>query len=186
LIHPTAIVYPGVIIEDDVHIGPYCVIGERPEHREFYGDKKDCGVLIKKGARIYSHVTIGAGTISPTIIGEGSVVFNHSHVGHDSHLDSRVTIGGNVSLAGHTTVMEGATVSGKSCTVQYCVIGAYGFVGGFTFATKHVGPGEKWLGFPAKYVGPNEIGLTRNNMSYERCVILYALEYNKLTRDHPL
>jgi acyl-[acyl carrier protein]--UDP-N-acetylglucosamine O-acyltransferase len=39
IIHPTAIIGPNVTIEDDVFIGPYCVIGTHAEYRQ--GERTD-------------------------------------------------------------------------------------------------------------------------------------------------
>lgn len=181
LIHTTAIIYPDVKIGENVVIGPYSIIGGQPEHREHYdGEKEAKGVIIKNGARIFEFVTVHAGTRCPTEVGEGAAIFNKAHVGHDCIIESNVTIGGQVSLAGHTYVMEGANVSGKSCTVQRCVIGAYAFVGGFTFITRDVPCGDRVLGYPARFVGPNEVGLKRANLDYERCQLLYGRRYQEL------
>lgn len=185
-IHQTAIIYPDVEIEKDVVIGPFCVIGGPPEHREYYNGEDTQGLIIRSGARIFSHVTIDAGTVNSTIIGHGSVVFNHSHIGHDTILQDFVTVGGNVSIAGHCYLMDGANVGGKSCLVQRCVIGAYGFLGGFTYLTKHAEPGSRYLGIPAKFVGHNVVGLNRADLSYEDCLLRYEDEFIALTKDRPI
>lgn len=181
MIHPTAIIYPNVIVEDDVYIGAYSVIGGQPEHKSFYdGSRETQGVVIRRGSRIFEHVTIHSGTINATEVGERSVVFNHSHIGHDCIIESDSVVGGNVSLAGHCHLMKGANVSGKSCLSQWVVIGAYGFVGGFTYITKHLPCGERWLGFPARFLGHNIIGLDRAQLSYEECHFKFMTDFKKL------
>ncbi len=173
-IHPTAIIYGNVDIEDDVEIGAYCVIGGPPEHRNFYNGEQSYGVRIGTGSRIFPFVTIDAGTKEQTIIGKDTAIFNHSHIGHDCVLGDSVTIGGDVSLAGHTTVLDHATISGKSCTFQRVVIGHHAFIGGMSFITKNVGIAERWIGFPPKFVGYNEIGLSRANLTLEECLKIYG------------
>jgi acyl-[acyl carrier protein]--UDP-N-acetylglucosamine O-acyltransferase len=183
-IHPTAIIYPGVMIDlEGVYIGPYCVIGGPPEHREFYDGKESKGVIIKKGAKIFSHVSIDSGTLGPTIIEEGVQVFNHAHVAHDCILERRCCVGGSVSLAGHTIVMEGANVSGKSCTFQRVVIGAYSFVGGGSFVVRDIPPGEKWLGYNPRKAGLNEVGLSRSGLTYEECLTRHKKRFEELIND---
>jgi UDP-N-acetylglucosamine acyltransferase len=182
LIHKTAIVYPGVLIADDVWIGAYSVIGSKPEHREYYDGKETKGVVIKSGARIFSHVTIDAGTKETTVIGEGSAIFNHAHVAHDCHVGTNVTIGGGCSLAGHTVVMDGATISGHSCTHQRVVIGAYSFVGGMSLICRDVPPGEKYAGYNPRFVDRNEVGLSRAMMTYDECNEKYLKAYEELCR----
>lgn len=180
---------PKVIISEDVSIGPYSIIGGAPEHRGFYDDidmEKSHGVFIGRGARIFEFVTIHAGTLRPTVIDYGAAIFNKSHIGHDCHVGIRAQIGGQCSLAGHVEVMEGANVSGKSCVLQWAVIGAYAFVGGFTFVTKHIPPGEKWIGFPARPVGENTIGLQRADLSYHKCRNQFLESFEELTKEKHL
>lgn len=182
MIHPTAIIYPGVEIEDDVFIGPYCVIGGPPEHRAFYNDEPTKGVLIKSGARIFEFVTIHAGTHQRTTIGNKVAIFNKTHIAHDCVIEREATIGGQCSLAGHTHVMSGATISGMSCTHQFTVIGSYSFIGGASFVTKHVPPGEKWVGYPARYIAQNEVGLGRAGLTYDECLKRYSDYFQDLTK----
>jgi len=183
MIHETAIIYPGVEIEDDVYVGAYSIIGSPPEHREYYDGKETKGVVLKRGSRIFEFVTIHGGTKNPTVIGEGSAVFNKTHIGHDCIIGRGATIGGSCSLAGHTQVMDGANVSGKTCTFQRVVIGAYSFIGGMSFVTRDVPPGEKWLGLPARSIGHNEIGLERSGLTYDFCVETYTKEFERLVND---
>lgn len=181
MIHPTAIIYPGVDIGEDVYIGPFCVIGARPEHREFYdGEKENKGVRIESGARISSHVTIDAGTEGPTIIGKKTAIFQNSHIAHDCRLGDAVTVGGKCSLAGHTVVQDGATISGHSCTFQRTVIGAYSFVGAMSFITRDIGVAERFIGYRPCFIGWNDVGLMRAEMSVDECLKKYKEDYDRL------
>ena len=180
MIHPTAIIYDGVHLGRNVHIGPYCVIGAPPEHRDFY-DKPGRGVIIGDDVRIMSHVTIDSGITAPTAIGDSVVIFNHSHIAHDCHIWPSVTIGGGVSLAGHTKVMYMATVSGKSCTFQRVVIGPYAFVCGMSYVIHNVGIANKVAGMPAKYVGDNIVGLSRANTTLNEVVKEWSDTYAEIS-----
>lgn len=190
-IHPSVTLRPGcwigpnVVIEAGVVIGHYAIIGGPPEHRDFYDDvdgENTKGVIIKEGARIFEFATVHAGTKHPTTIGNNAAVFNKAHVAHDCVLEANVQVGGQCSLAGHVYAQRGANISGKSCLVQFAVVGAYAFVGGFTFVTRHVPPGEKWLGFPAKFVSNNDVGLQRAGLTYEECLKLWKQDYDNLTK----
>jgi UDP-N-acetylglucosamine acyltransferase len=90
LIHSTALIGPNVIIEDDVYIGPYCIIGFPPEWKG--KEDQDFGVLIKKGTRITGMVTVDSGAEKQTVIGENCYLMKHSHVGHDAQLRDNVTL----------------------------------------------------------------------------------------------
>lgn len=184
-IGPGSIIGPGVTIADDVIIGPYCVIGGRPEHRSFFNGEPTAGTMIEAGARIFEFVTIHSGTTRATSIGRGTAIFNRTHIGHDCIIEDGAIIGGQCSLAGHVHVMTKANISGKSCVVQKAVIGAYGFLGGMSYLTKHIPPGQKWLGFPgsyARFVDMNFVGLERANLSICECTDHYKDTFEALIK----
>lgn len=183
-IHPTARLFPGtilgrgawigpgVVIEEDVVIGAYSVIGGPPEHRAFYDDPtclRSKGVFIEKGARIFEFVTIHAGTGLATRIGQRAAVFNHSHIAHDVVVGAGATIGGHASLAGHVRVMACANVSGRATIHQRAVVGAYSILAMGAVLKGHVPPGEKWIGSPARPAGLNDVGLARAGLTIEKC-----------------
>lgn len=188
MIHPTAIIYPNVTFVDieSVHIGAYCVIGGPPEDKKYFNKDTGFGVVICANVRLSEFVTVHAGTTGPTCLGYGSMIFTKSHIAHDCIIDSEVIIGGQVSLAGHTYVMSGANISGKAATVPKTVIGAYSFLGANSLLTKHLPPGEKWVGFPAKFVSNNDIGLQRSNIDHEKCVNIYGEYFKDLAKERPL
>ena len=62
-IHKTAIIDPNAVIDEDVSIGPFCIVGE--------------GVKLKKGARLMSNVIIEGNTE----IGEGCQIYPFASIG---------------------------------------------------------------------------------------------------------
>lgn len=186
MIHSSAIIYPGVIIDEGVSIGAYSVIGGPPEDRKYFGKETPFTVHIKKGVKISDLVTIHSGTKQNTEIGENTCIFAHSHVAHDVVIGQDCIIGGGVSLAGHTIVMDKANVSGRSGTIPYVVIGAYAFIGCFSLVTRHVAPGQKTIGFPARVVEINRIGLERSGISIDECVAQYFDKYLTLIEGRTL
>ena len=182
-IHKTAVIYPNVEIDKDVVIGAYCVIGGPPEHKEYYKGQETKKVLIGRGARIFEFVTIHAGTTKHTLIGENSSVFNHSHIAHDCYVGRDAIIGGGCSLAGHTIVMAGATLSGRSCTHQRIVIGAFAMLAPLSFVKTHVPVGEIWMGIPARPSGINEIGLQRAGLTLEGCKHTFDFQMEMLIKE---
>jgi UDP-N-acetylglucosamine acyltransferase len=156
LIHPTAIIGPNVIIEDDVYIGPYCVIGMPPEWKG--KENEDKGVLIKKGTRITGLVTIDTGAEKQTVIGEKCYLMKHSHVGHDAQLGNNVTlscgakIGGHSVIGNNTNIGLNAVIHQKINVPEGCMIGASAFVGKKSILR----PFYKYAGVPVKEIGSNE------------------------------
>lgn len=191
-IDPTAVIRPGcwigpnVLIGPDVVIGNYSVIGGMPEHREFYSDvcqRCSMGVEIMGGARIFEFVSIHAGTVRKTQIGRGAAVFNHSHIAHDVVLGDLVTVGGQVSIAGHVRVQFMANISGKSAIHQKVVVGAHSILAAMAFLNKDLPPGEKWIGSPARNAGANDIGLQRAGLTLDQCKAEYMAEFEQLKKE---
>ena len=156
IIHPTAIIGPNVTIEDDVYIGPYCLIGLPAEWK---GNEDKCaGVIIKKGSRLTGLVTVDSGANSPTIIGSNCYLMKHSHVGHDAVLGYNVTlscgakIGGHAYIGNDTNIGLNAVIHQKVDIPDGCMIGASAFVGKKLELKM---PNSKYAGVPARYLGPN-------------------------------
>jgi UDP-N-acetylglucosamine acyltransferase len=166
-IHQSAIIFPGVVIEDGAYIGPLCVIGAPPEHRQHTGP--GYGVLIRSGARLEKMVVVDSGTKERTVIGRNAMLMHGAHVGHDCKVGEDVTLSVNATLGGHTTVLKGAFL-GMNCSVhQFQIIGQYAMVAmnAMISKTAKVFPGSTWVGNPARAAGKNNVGLSRAGISEE-------------------
>jgi UDP-3-O-[3-hydroxymyristoyl] glucosamine N-acyltransferase len=90
----------GVVIEDDVYIGPLCTI--------------DAGTLsptrIRQGAKLDAHVHVGHNVD----IGEGAIIAAQSGFAGSVKIGRGALIGGQVGIADHVTVGDGARVAAKS------------------------------------------------------------------------
>jgi len=109
MIHPTAIIYDNVTIEDDVHIGPYCIIGAPAESIRHEGQQGK-GVIIETGTKIHGAVTIDAGTERPTFIGSGCYIMKGVHIGHDARLVKDIRLAPRALIGGHVEILEGAII----------------------------------------------------------------------------
>jgi UDP-N-acetylglucosamine acyltransferase len=156
IIHPTAVIGPNVTIMDNVYIGPYCVIGMPAEWRG--REHEDQGVLIKSGARLTGLVTVDAGVVGKTVIGENAYLMKHSHVGHDAYLFEDVTVSCGAKIGGHAVVNKGCNIGLNAVIHQRievpegCMIGASAFIGKKT----ELQPFRKYAGVPARDIGSNE------------------------------
>ncbi len=155
-VHSTAVIGKNVTIEEDVYIGPYCVIGMPAEWKG--KEDVDKGVLIKKGTRITGLVTIDSGVEKVTTIGENCYLMKHSHVGHDAQLKDNVTLSCGAKVGGHsiiennTNIGLNAVIHQKVTVPEGCMIGASAFVGKkSTLKSFH-----KYAGVPVKELGTNE------------------------------
>ncbi|HOE17351.1 MAG TPA: acyl-ACP--UDP-N-acetylglucosamine O-acyltransferase [Syntrophorhabdaceae bacterium] len=105
MIHPTAIIHKNAGIDDDVDIGPYCIIEEK--------------VAIRKGTKLLGHVaiqgntTIGGGcTISP-FASIGGPPQDLSYKGEDTTL----RIGNNNIIKEYVTINKGSVHGGGTTVV---------------------------------------------------------------------
>lgn len=151
-----SVIEDNVVIEDDVYIGVHCVLGSAPEWKgkENLNNK---GLLIKKGSRLTALVSADAGAERQTVIGENCYLMKYSHIGHDSILESNVTISCGVKIGGHvyihrfTNIGLNAIVHQRITIPEGCMIGAGAFVG----KTSVLRPLYKYAGVPVRELGPN-------------------------------
>jgi len=161
IIHETAIIYPNVTIEDDVYIGPYCIIGAPPEWKGKEHESK--GVYIAQGTRITGLVTIDSGALGLTYIGRDCYLMKGAHVGHDAILKNGVTLSCGAKIGGHSEIGENtniglnATIHQKLKIPEGCMIGMGAVVTKKTELSRNC----KYAGVPAKFIGFND----RNHLS---------------------
>jgi len=154
-IHSTALINDNVVIEEEVYIGPYCVIGFPPEWKGREDDNK--GVIVRKGTRITGLVTIDGGANMPTEIGENCYIMKGAHVGHDCKIGNNVTISCGAKVGGHCIIEDDTNLGLNSVIHQKvivptgCMIGASAFVGKKSILQ----PYYKYAGVPVKEIGPN-------------------------------
>jgi UDP-N-acetylglucosamine acyltransferase len=161
-VHSTVILGENVIIEDDVYIGPYCVIGMPPEWKG--KEDQNFGVRICKGTRLTGHVTIDGGAERTTTIGENCYIMKHAYVAHDCVIGKNVTLSAGSKLAGFCTVEDrvnlgmGVAIHQKSTIPEGVMIGMNGVV---TKKSK-LNLYQKYAGVPVKHIGSNERAKNNN------------------------
>lgn len=154
-------------IGDGTEIFPFASIGQIPQDRKYKGEKTRLTIGSHNIFREF--VTIHAGTAGgggETTIGDRNLIMAYAHVAHDCHVGNDTTLGNNATLGGHVVVEDFATVSPGSGVHQFCRIGRYAFVGGYTVVTKDALPFAKTVGSrPARCYGVNTIGLERRGLA---------------------
>ena len=103
-IHESSIIHPSSEIDDDVEIGPFCIIGEK--------------VKIKSGSKLLSHVVLKG----PTTVGKNNIFYQFCTIGEDTPdkkfkgEETTLVIGDENIFREGVTVHRG-TVQDKSTTI---------------------------------------------------------------------
>jgi UDP-N-acetylglucosamine acyltransferase len=193
VIHPSAVIGPGVDIGTGNTIGPYAVvlgptrlgsgnwigphvcIGTPAQirggaHGAGWATADDGnGVVIGNGNVIREFATIHQPTEAATVIGDDCYLMAYAHVPHDARLGDRVTMANSTQVGGHTVIGRDATL-GLGVTVhQRRWIGAGSIVGMGSVVTRDVPPFAVATGSPARMTGVNAIGMQRQD--YDDAVI---------------
>lgn len=171
-IHPgvkimaNAYIFKGTEIGEGTTIHPGAVIGNVPQDYAYKNEKSF--TRIGKNSIIREYITIHRGTKegSSTVIGNGVYLMAHSHIGHNCIIEDNAIIASGAFLAGYVEVGRSAFISGGVVFHQFCRIGRFAMIGGFTGINKDVPPYMVAQG-PSVIRGLNFIGLKRANFSKE-------------------
>lgn len=163
----SAIVEGHTTVGDHNEIFPYASIGLAPQDLKYKGEPTR--MEIGSGNIFREFVTVHRGTAGGggvTTIGDRNLFMNYVHVAHDCHVGSQTIFGPHATLGGHVTIDNFVNVSAGSAVHQFCRVGAYAFIGGYSVITKDALPYGKTVGSrPARVFGLNLIGLKRRGFS---------------------
>ena len=218
-IHESSIIHPSAEIDENVEIGPFCIIGEKVKIKS--GSKLLSHVVLKgpttvgKNNVFYQFCTIGEdtpdkkfkgeettleigddnifregvtvhrGTVqdkSTTIIGNKNLFMAYAHVAHDCIVGSDNVFANNAGIAGHVTVGNNVTIGALTTIHQFCKMGDYSFAGMNTSITMDVPAYIKVASNPARVIGLNSVGMSRNNIPSESISLIkkaFKIVYKK-------
>lgn len=164
-LHPHAVVLGHTEVGDETEIFPFAVLGTKPQHLGYKGEKTT--LTVGKRNQIREHVTMHPGTEvggGKTVVGDDGLFMIGSHVAHDCILGDHVIMANNATLGGHIIIGDGVFVSGLVAIHQYTRIGHYAFIGGGAILTGDVIPYGSVYGNRAKMEGLNIVGMKRRGM----------------------
>jgi UDP-N-acetylglucosamine acyltransferase len=163
----SAVIDGHTTIGDGNEIFPYASIGMAPQDLKYKGEPTR--MEIGSGNIFREFVTIHRGTSGGggvTTIGDRNLFMNYVHVAHDCHVGNQTIFGPHATLGGHVTIADFVNVSAGSAVHQFCRVGAYAFIGGYSVITKDALPYGRTVGArPARVFGLNLIGLKRRGFS---------------------
>jgi UDP-N-acetylglucosamine acyltransferase len=154
-------------IGDGTQIFPMASIGLAPQDLKYRGERTR--LIIGRENIFREFVTINRGTMGgggETTIGDHNLFMAYVHVAHDCHVGNDTIFGPHATLGGHVDVEDYANISAGSAVHQFCRVGRYGFVGGYSVVTKDALPFARTIGSrPARIFGVNTIGLSRRGFT---------------------
>lgn len=163
----SAVVEGHTTIGDGTEVFPYASIGLAPQDLKYKGEPTR--LEIGAGNIFREFVTIHRGTAGGggvTKIGDRNLFMNYVHVAHDCIVGSQTIFGPHATLGGHVTIADFVNVSAGSAVHQFCRVGAYAFIGGYSVITKDALPYGRTVGSrPARVFGLNLIGLKRRGLT---------------------
>jgi UDP-N-acetylglucosamine acyltransferase len=170
-------------IGDGNEVFPYASIGLAPQDLKYRGEPTR--LEIGSGNIFREFVTIHRGTEGGggvTAIGDRNLFMNYVHVAHDCHVGNQTIFGPHATLGGHVAIADFVNVSAGSAVHQFCRVGAYAFIGGYSVITKDALPYVRTVGSrPARVFGLNLIGLKRRGLGDDALKKLRAA-YRYLTQ----
>lgn len=121
LIHPNVTIYDHSIIGDNVIIHAGCVIGadafyfKRRKDRVVQYDKLvSCGrVIIEDDVEIGAGTTVDKGVSGDTIIGRGTKLDNHIHIGHGAVIGKNCLFAAQVGIGGKAIIEDEVILWGQ-------------------------------------------------------------------------
>jgi UDP-N-acetylglucosamine acyltransferase len=159
-------IFRGTEIGENTAVHPGAVIGNEPQDIAYKGGESF--TRIGRDCIIREYVTIHRGTAegSTTVIGDNNYIMVQVHLGHNCRTEDNVIIAPSSILGGYVEVEKGAFISGGVVFHQFCRIGRYAMIGGFTGVNKDVPPYMLVRG-PSVIRGINLVGLRRAGFKRE-------------------
>ena len=144
------------VLGEGTHVYPLACVGGEPQSKK---SKHVLSTVIGKRCMIREHVTVNAGTLNTTQVGNDVWLLAGCHVGHDARVGNSVVVSNASQIAGHVIVEDYCNLGGLSGIQQFCVVGRGSMIGGGAIVDSHVPPYSLVLGNRARFRGINIRGL---------------------------
>ncbi len=173
IIGHNTIVENNVVIGDNCRIGnnvliKNCLIGKNTNILDgavigkkgfgFYPNKINIryphvgAVIIGDNVEIGCNNTIDRGSLSNTIIGDGTFLDNQVHIAHNVKIGKNCIITGQVGFAGSSSIGNNVMIGGQAGISGHLIIGNNVQIGGGSGVIKNISSNTKVMGYPAKNI----------------------------------
>ncbi len=157
LIHPNVTIYDHCIIGDNVIIHAGSVIGadafyykRRQEKTIQYDKLESCGnVIIENDVEIGASTTIDRGVSGDTIIGAGTKIDNHVHIGHGAVIGKNCLFAAQVGIGGKVIIEDEVILWGQVGVSKDLTIGKGAIVYAQSGVASSIEGGKVYFGSPA-------------------------------------
>ena len=156
------IIHPNVNIYHDVIIGKQCIIdsgsvigtdgfGLVKDNNTYHKMPHIGRVILKDFVWIGPNCCIDRGTLSDTVIGEGTKMDNLIHIAHNVQIGKNCVIAGQVGIAGSSILENNVAVSGQVGIIGHIKIGAGSTVAAKSAVFQSIDPKSFVSGVPARH-----------------------------------
>ena len=154
-IHADAVIGNNVIIQSGTVIGSDAFYYNTKKNRELWFKRmKSCGnVIIEDNVEIGACCTIDRGVTASTVIGKGSIMDNHVHIGHDVSVGKNCLFAAQVGVAGATRIEDGVTLWGQVGVNKTITISSGAVVMGQSGVVGNLKGNDVYWGTPAIKLG---------------------------------
>ena len=145
------------IIGNNTNVLDGAVIGKKgfgffPDKHKNYRYPHVGAVIIGNNVEIGCNNTIDRGSLSNTIIGDGSFLDNQVHVAHNVKIGKRCIITAQVGFAGSSSIGDNVMIGGQAGISGHLTIGNNVQIGGGSGVIKNIPSNSKVMGYPAKNI----------------------------------
>ena len=156
IIHPNVSIYDNCVIGNNVVIHAGSVIGcdafyfnTKKNRNVWFKKMQSCGrVVIYDNVEIGANCTIDRGVSADTVIGQGSILDNLVHLGHEVVLGKNCILAAQVGIAGGTKIGDGVTLWGQVGVNKTITIGDNAVVMGQAGVTGSIAGNKTYWGTP--------------------------------------
>jgi UDP-N-acetylglucosamine acyltransferase len=149
-------------------IFPYAFIGGKTQDLKYKGGAPGLRIGERNVFREFVTVHEATGDGDFTRIGDDNLLICYAHVAHDCVLGNHIILSGYAGLAGHVTVEDHVVFGANAGVHQFCRIGAYAMLGGYSKVVQDVAPYMIAEGNSAVVRTINKVGLERNGFTVEQ------------------
>ena len=107
-------------------------------------------VVVQDDVEIGANTTIDRGTLSDTVIGEGTKIDNLVQIAHNVRIGRSCVLAAHCGLSGSVTLGDGVMLGGRVGIADHLTIGSLAQVAAAAGVMTDIPAGERWGGMPAQ------------------------------------